>query len=85
MDALFGRATHARGAGCGLLQPVLARGCTASAIAGVTVEQVPFEAPRSWLAAGGRDMCAVPRVSLAYGVLLRVLLGCCQQVSRWGC
>src|SRR6516225_661229 len=49
------------------------RGSTASAIAGVTVEQVPFEAPWNWLAAGWRDMCAVPRVSLAYGVLFALL------------
>ncbi len=45
----------------------------ASAIAGVTVEQVPFDAPWSWLASGWRDMWAVPRVSLAYGVLFALL------------
>lgn len=49
------------------------RGSAPSAIAGVTVEQVPFEAPWSWLAAGWLDMCAVPRVSLAYGVFFALL------------
>jgi uncharacterized membrane protein len=44
-----------------------------SAIAGVTVEQVAFDAPWSWLASGWRDMWAVPRVSLAYGVLFALL------------
>ena len=45
----------------------------ASAIAGVTVEQVPFDAPWNWLAAGWRDMWAAPRISLAYGVLFALL------------
>ena len=31
-----------------------------SAIAGVTVGRVAFDAPWSWLAAGWRDMWAVP-------------------------
>jgi uncharacterized membrane protein len=44
-----------------------------SAIAGVTIEQVPFDAPWNWLASGWRDMWAVPRVSLAYGVLFALL------------
>src|SRR5262249_52587366 len=45
----------------------------ASAIAGVTVDQVPFDAPWNWLAAGWRDMWAAPRISLAYGVLFALL------------
>jgi uncharacterized membrane protein len=45
----------------------------ASPIAGVTVEQVPFDAPWNWLAAGWRDMWAAPHVSLAYGVLFALL------------
>ncbi|MBO0740734.1 MAG: DUF2189 domain-containing protein, partial [Hyphomicrobiaceae bacterium] len=49
------------------------RGIRASPIAGVTVEQVPFDAPWNWLAAGWRDICAAPRVSLAYGVLFALL------------
>ena len=49
------------------------RTSTPSAIAGVTVERVPFEGPWSWLAAGWRDMCTLPRVSLAYGVLFALL------------
>jgi uncharacterized membrane protein len=44
-----------------------------SAIAGVTVEEVPFDAPWSWLAAGWRDMWGAPRVSLAYGILFALL------------
>ena len=35
-----------------------------SPIAGVTVEQVAFDAPWSWLARGWRDLWAAPRVSL---------------------
>lgn len=44
-----------------------------SAIAGVTVEQVAFDAPWNWLASGWRDMWAVPHISLAYGVLFALL------------
>ena len=44
-----------------------------SAIAGVTVEQVPFDAPWSWLASGWRDMWTGPHISLAYGVLFALL------------
>jgi uncharacterized membrane protein len=44
-----------------------------SAIAGVIVEQVPFDAPWNWLAAGWRDVWAAPRISLAYGVLFALL------------
>jgi|SRR5581483_459560 len=44
-----------------------------SAISGVTVEHVPFDAPWSWLAAGWRDMWAVPYISLAYGVVFALL------------
>lgn len=35
----------------------------------VLVGRVPFDAPWAWLAAGWRDMWAVPQVSLAYGAL----------------
>lgn len=35
----------------------------------VPIEQVPFDAPWAWLAAGWRDMWQVPRISLAYGLL----------------
>ena len=49
------------------------RGSTPSAIAGVTVEQVPFDAPWNWLASGWRDMWAAPQVSLAYGVVFAAL------------
>jgi uncharacterized membrane protein len=45
----------------------------ASAIAGVIVEQVPLDAPWSWLAAGWRDIWAIPRVSLTYGALFSLL------------
>jgi uncharacterized membrane protein len=44
-----------------------------SAISGVTVEHVPFDAPWNWLAAGWRDMWAVPHISLAYGVVFALL------------
>lgn len=45
----------------------------ASAIAGVTVEPVPFDAPWSWLAAGWRDMWSVPHLSLIYGAAFAAL------------
>jgi uncharacterized membrane protein len=38
-----------------------------SAVAGVKVAQVPFDAPWAWLAAGWRDLWSVPRISLLYG------------------
>src|SRR3974390_1880035 len=44
-----------------------------SPIAGVMIEEVPFDAPWSWLAAGWRDMWGAPRVSLAYGILFALL------------
>ena len=44
-----------------------------SPIAGVTVEQVAFDAPWSWLARGWRDLWAAPRVSLAYGAVFATL------------
>jgi uncharacterized membrane protein len=49
------------------------RGSAPSTISGVTVEQVPFDAPWNWLAAGWRDMWAVPQVSLAYGCVFALL------------
>jgi uncharacterized membrane protein len=52
----------------------LARSTVApSPIAGVTVEQVAFDAPWNWLARGWRDLWAAPRVSLAYGVVFTTL------------
>jgi uncharacterized membrane protein len=52
---------------------VAAGGIAPTAAAGVTVVRVPFDAPWAWLAAGWRDMWAVPRVSLAYGMLFAVV------------
>jgi len=49
------------------------RDSPSSPIAGVIVEQVPFDAPWNWLAAGWRDVWAAPRISLAYGVLFALL------------
>jgi uncharacterized membrane protein len=43
------------------------------AAAGVAVARVPFDAPWAWLAAGWRDMWAVPQVSLAYGALFAII------------
>lgn len=40
---------------------------------GVAVSKIPFDAPRSWLEAGWRDMWAVPRISLAYGTAFALL------------
>jgi uncharacterized membrane protein len=39
-----------------------------AATAGIRVEQVPLDAPWSWLAAGWRDLWTAPQVSLLYGV-----------------
>jgi uncharacterized membrane protein len=44
-----------------------------SRVAGVTVEQVPFDAPWSWLASGWGDLWSAPRVSLLYGVAFAAL------------
>ena len=44
------------------------RTAEAPATAGISVEQVPFDAPWSWLAAGWRDLWTAPQVSLLYGV-----------------
>ena len=49
------------------------RGTAPSAIAGVTIEQVAFDAPWNWLASGWRDLWSVPRVSLTYGVVFAAL------------
>jgi uncharacterized membrane protein len=46
---------------------------TGSAIAGVTIEKVAFDAPWSWLAAGWRDMWAAPRISISYGVAFALM------------
>ena len=51
------------------------RSSASSTISGVTVEQVAFDAPWSWLAAGWRDMWTVPHVSLAYGVTFALAVG----------
>lgn len=40
-----------------------------SAVDGVQVEQVAFDAPWSWLAAGWRDIWAAPGISLLYGAV----------------
>jgi hypothetical protein len=44
-----------------------------SPIAGVTIEQVA-DAPWSWLGRGWGDLCAAPRVSVAYCVVFIDLL-----------
>jgi uncharacterized membrane protein len=44
-----------------------------SPIAGVTVEQVAFDAPWSWLQRGWSDLWAAPRISLAYGAVFAML------------
>jgi uncharacterized membrane protein len=44
-----------------------------SAIAGVTIEKVAFDAPWAWLAAGWRDMWAAPRISISYGVAFALM------------
>jgi uncharacterized membrane protein len=56
----------------------------ASAVAGVTVERVPFDAPWRWLAAGWRDLWSAPHISLFYGVVfaaLSVALALCLMVT----
>jgi uncharacterized membrane protein len=40
---------------------------------GVGVRRVPFDAPWDWLAAGWRDMWAIPGVSLTYGGVFALL------------
>lgn len=49
------------------------KGAAPTTAAGVTVLQVPFDAPWAWLAAGWRDMWTVPQVSLAYGALFAIV------------
>jgi uncharacterized membrane protein len=49
------------------MQEVATRQMAPSRIAGVTVEQVPFDAPWSWLASGWRDIWSAPCISLLYG------------------
>ncbi|MET0193441.1 MAG: DUF2189 domain-containing protein [Hyphomicrobiaceae bacterium] len=48
-------------------------GTAPATIAGVTVEQVAFDAPWNWLASGWRDLWTVPRVSLTYGVVFAAI------------
>ena len=40
------------------------RGPASASVADVRIEEIAFDAPWSWLAAGWRDMWAVPQVSL---------------------
>ena len=40
---------------------------------GVVVGKIPFDAPWSWLEAGWRDMWAMPRISLGYGIAFALL------------
>ena len=49
------------------------RGTAPTTIAGVTIEQVAFDAPWNWLASGWRDLWTVPRVSLTYGIVFAAL------------
>jgi uncharacterized membrane protein len=44
-----------------------------AAINGVGIEQVAFDAPWSWLAAGWRDLWSAPQISLFYGVVFAAL------------
>jgi uncharacterized membrane protein len=46
-----------------------------AAIDGVAIEQVAFDAPWNWLAAGWRDLWRAPHISLSYGVIFAVLSG----------
>jgi uncharacterized membrane protein len=39
----------------------------------IHIRRIPSDAPWDWLAAGWRDLCAVPGVSLAYGTTFAVL------------
>lgn len=39
----------------------------------IQLRRVPFDAPWDWLAAGWRDLCSVPHVSLTYGATFAVL------------
>lgn len=41
---------------------------------GVAIREIPFDAPWSWLEAGWRDMWAVPRISLGYGMAFALLV-----------
>ena len=36
------------------------------------IREVPFDAPYNWLAAGWRDICRVPLISLTYGAIFAV-------------
>ena len=38
-----------------------------SSVTDLKVEQVPFDAPWAWLAAGWRDLWSAPGISLSYG------------------
>ncbi len=40
-----------------------------------SVRTVSFDAPWSWLAAGWRDLCRVPQVSLFYGAIFAIVAG----------
>lgn len=43
-------------------------GETSRSVAGIRVNDVAFDQPWAWLAAGWRDLWAVPHISLAYGL-----------------
>jgi len=44
-----------------------------AAIDGVAIEQVAFDAPWNWLAAGWRDLWSAPQISLLYGIVFAAL------------
>lgn len=39
----------------------------------IRIRRIPSHAPWDWMAAGWRDLCAVPSVSLAYGIIFAVV------------
>jgi uncharacterized membrane protein len=52
----------------------VAGGCNSRPmVAQIQIRRIPFDAPWDWLAAGWRDLCSVPQVSLAYGAAFAVL------------
>jgi uncharacterized membrane protein len=55
------------------MQHIATRDAAPMAISGVTVEQVPFDAPWAWLAAGWRDLCSAPHIGFTYGAVFAAL------------
>lgn len=49
-----------------------ARGGSLTVTEDISVNRVPFDAPWEWLAAGWRDLWAIPGASLAYGAIFAV-------------